>query len=89
MSFNHKKINIYDEALHAVLHKQSLLIFVDGKAGHRKMYLICDICNKIQSLGKIVIPTTTSVFVAQAYAGGHTTHSTFVKCISLTLLNFV
>jgi len=76
-SFNDEKKGIYDEVLDAVLSEQPLLLFVDGKAGRGKTYLVRAICNKIRSLGKIVIPTATSAFAAQGYAGGRTTHSAF------------
>ena len=35
------------------------------------------ICDKIHSLGQIVIPTATAAFAAQLYPGGCTTHSVF------------
>jgi predicted ATPase len=54
-----------------------LCLFVDGKAGRGKTMLVNTLCDKIRSLGKIVIPTATAAFAAQLYPGGRTTHSAF------------
>ena len=58
---------IYEEILAAVIEKQPLCIFIDGQAGMGKTYLVQTICDKIQSLGHIVLPTATSAFAAQHY----------------------
>ena len=73
----HEQHFIYHRIMSAVLEKQSLLAFVDGKAGRGKTFLINAICTKIRSLGRIVIPTATAAFAAQLYPGGRTTHSAF------------
>jgi hypothetical protein len=75
--FNAEQSSVYDDVLNAVLEEQSLHIFVDGKAGTGKTYLVNMICNKIRSLGRIVLPTAIAAFAAQHYAGGRTTHSAF------------
>jgi hypothetical protein len=75
--FNAEQCTIYDDVLKAVIEEQSLHIFVDGKAGTGKTYLVNMICNKIRSLGRIVLPTAIAAFAAQHYAGGRTTHSAF------------
>ena len=67
--FNAKQSSVYNDILNAVL-EQSLHIFVDGKAGMGKMYLVNMICNKIHSLGHIVLPTAIVGFATQHYAGG-------------------
>jgi hypothetical protein len=43
------------------------------------------ICDKIRSLGRIVLPTATPAFAAQHYQGGRTTHSTFKVMYSLNI----
>lgn len=73
----HEQQFIYDQIMSSVLKKESLLAFIDGKAGRGKTFLINVICNKVRSLGRIVIPTATAAFAAQLYPGGRTTHSAF------------
>ncbi|KAF8141784.1 hypothetical protein EV363DRAFT_1144330, partial [Boletus edulis] len=51
--------------------------FIDGKAGRSKTFLINAVCDKLRSLSRIVLPTTSSAFAAQLYSGGRTTHSMF------------
>ena len=68
---------IYDQIMSAVLRQESFLAFIDGKAGQGKTFLINAICDKVRSLGCIVIPTATAAFAAQLYPGGRTTHSAF------------
>jgi hypothetical protein len=75
--FNCEQSSVYDDVLNAVLDDRSLHIFVDGKAGTGKTYLVNMICNKICLLGRIVLPTAIAAFAAQHYAGGRTTHSAF------------
>lgn len=76
-SLNSGQREIYNEILFAVTRKQPLRIFVDGKAGRGKTFMVNAICNKIRSLGLIVLPTATAAFAAQLYPGGRTTHSAF------------
>jgi hypothetical protein len=76
-TFNPEQRLIYDEIIAAVIKGQPLRIFIDGKAGTGKTYLVQTICDKIRSLGRIVLPTATSAFAAQHYKGGRTTHSAF------------
>ena len=76
-SFNPEQRLIYDLIITAVIEDQPLCIFIDGKAGTGKTYLVQTICNKIRSLARIVLPTATSAFAAQHYPGGRTTHSAF------------
>ena len=71
---------IYDQIMSSVLKQESLLAFIDGKAGQGKTFLINAICDKVRSLGYIVIPTATAAFAAQLYPGGRTTHSAFKVC---------
>jgi hypothetical protein len=86
-TFEPEQRHIYDLIVDAIIENQPLWIFIDGQAGTGKTYLIQTICDKIRSLGHIVIPTATSAFAAQHYKGGRTTHSAFkVKC-SLIISN--
>ena len=47
----HKQHFIYDEIMSAVLNGESLLAFVDGKAGRGKTFLVNAICDNVRSLG--------------------------------------
>jgi hypothetical protein len=77
---------IYDYALSAVINNAPLLLFVDGKAGRGKTMLINTLCDRVRSLGRIVLPTATAAFAAQLFPGGRTTHSAFkVNIIILDL----
>jgi hypothetical protein len=71
------QLEIYNYALAAVMNAAPLCLFVDGKAGRGKTMLVNTLCDKVRSLGKIVIPTATAAFAAQLYPGGRTTHSAF------------
>jgi len=83
-----EQASIFDCIVNAVSSNASLLAFVDGKAGRGKTYLVNTICNKVHSLGQIVLPTTTATFAAHLYPGGRTTHSTF-KVVTLLLYEMV
>lgn len=78
---NKEQYHIYTEVIRAVDTGRPLRAFVDGKAGRGKTFLVNAICDKLRSLGRIVLPTATSGFAAQLYPGGKTTHSTFKVCI--------
>ena len=87
-SFNPEQRDIYDLIIAAVIENKALRIFIDGKAGTGKTYLIQTICDKIRSLGHIVLPTATSAFAGQYYKGGRTTHSAFkVRCLLIIFNN--
>ena len=73
----HEQRFIYEQIMTSVMTEQSHIAFVDGKAGRGKTFLVNAICDKIRSLGRIVIPTATAAFAAQLYPGGRTTHSVF------------
>jgi hypothetical protein len=79
-SFNPEQEAIFAEIWTAVCSEQPLLLFVDGKAGVGKTFLINAICDKVRSHNLIVLPTATSAFAAQLYQGGRTVHSTFKVC---------
>ena len=76
-SFNPEQKQIFDEILLAVTENRPLLLFIDGKAGVGKSFLINAICNRLRSLNIITLPTASSAFAAQLYPGGRTAHSTF------------
>ena len=73
----HKQCVIYNNVLDAVEHNTPLQLFVDGGAGRGKTFMVNALCSKLQSQGRIVLPTATAAFAAQLYLGGRTTHSTF------------
>ena len=68
--FNAEQSSIYNNIQNAVLDEESLHIFVDGKAGMGKTYLVNMICNKIHLLGHIILPTAIVAFATQHYTGG-------------------
>ena len=62
---------------------QQILIFIDGRAGRGKTFLINALCYYLHSRSLIVLATATSAFAAQLHPGGRTTHSTYkVRFIS-------
>jgi hypothetical protein len=75
--FNLEQRDIYDTVMHHILCNRGLRLYIDGKAGRGKTFLVSALCNATRSLGKIVLATATSAFAAQLYPGGRTTHSTF------------
>jgi len=75
--FKREQCEIYTHILAAVMTRQPLAVFVDGKAGRGKTAMITALCDKLRSFGEVVIATATSAFAAQLYPGGRTTHSTF------------
>ncbi|KAI6155535.1 PIF1-like helicase-domain-containing protein [Pisolithus tinctorius] len=78
-----EQISIYKKITQAASQNMPLFIFIDGKAGRGKTFLMNAICNHLHVSGCIVLPTVTSAFAAQLYPGGWTTHSTFkVKSIT-------
>lgn len=78
--FNQEQRTIFNTILTAVNEQTPLRLFIDGKAGRGKTYLLNAVCDRVRSMGKIVIPTATSAFAAQLYAGGRTAHSAFKAC---------
>jgi len=68
---------IFDSVCNAIDSNYPLCLFVDGKAGRGKMFLVNALCSQIRGHGGIVLATATSGFAAQLYPGGRTTHSTF------------
>ena len=77
LQLNPEQRSIYNEVMDAVLLGNQTLIFIDGKAGRGKTFLINTLCARLRSLGRIVVPTATSAYAAQLYPGGRTTHSAF------------
>lgn len=82
-TFNAEQECIFAEILLAVNEEKPLLLFVDGKAGVGKTFLINAICDKVRSQNLIALPTATSAFAAQLYQGGRTAHSTFKVKLSI------
>ena len=75
--FNPEQRDIFLRVQRAVLFSEPLLMFIDGKAGRGKTFLVNTLCAWVRSVGRIALPTATSAFAAQLYPGGRTTHSTF------------
>jgi chromosomal replication initiation ATPase DnaA len=86
MQFNDEKWAIYNDIISSLTEDRSLHIFVDGKAGTGKTHLLNVICDKVRSLGWIVLPTVAAAFAAQHYAGGQMTHSAFKVCFTITIM---
>jgi hypothetical protein len=81
--FTQEQVAIYDDVLRAVTSQTALRLFIDGKAGRGKTFLLNAICAKLRSMGRIVIATAVSAFAAQLYQGGKTAHSVFKVRISI------
>ena len=79
--FNPEQRDIFLQVQHAILNNEPLLMFIDGKAGRGKTFLVNTLCAWVRSVGRIALPTATSAFAAQLYPGGRTTHSTFGVCM--------
>ena len=75
--FNPEQREIFLRVQNAILNDEPLLMFIDGKAGRGKTFLVNTLCAWVRSMGRIALPTATSAFAAQLYPGGRTTHSTF------------
>ena len=75
--FNPEQRDIFLRVQRAISNNESLFMFVDGKAGRGKTFLVNTLCAWVRSIGRIALPTATSAFAAQLYPGGRTTHSTF------------
>jgi chromosomal replication initiation ATPase DnaA len=84
-TFNPEQRFIYDIVITSAIQNLPLCLFIDGKAGTGKTYLVQTICDKIWSLGCIILPTATAAFAAQHYQGGRTTHSAFKVMYSTTI----
>ena len=82
--FNTEQLDIFEIVWNAVQWNQPLCIFIDGKAGRGKTYLVNALCSQVRGHEKIVLATATSAFAAQLYPGGRTTHSTFKVRIFLS-----
>ena len=76
-AFNPEQQDIFSRVQHAILANEPLLMFVDGKAGRGKIFLLNTLCAWVRSTGRIALPTVTSAFATQLYPGGQTVHSTF------------
>lgn len=79
--FNPEQTRIFEVVWDAVQQCQPLCIFIDGKAGRGKTFLVNALCSQARGHEKIVLATATSAFAAQLYPGGRTAHSTFKVCI--------
>ena len=85
--FNLEQRDIFSQVQHAILNNEPLLMYIDGKAGRGKTFLVNILCAWVRSTGRIALPTATSAFAAQLYPGGRTTHSTFGVRIFSTIEN--
>lgn len=75
---------IFGEIMDVVRDSVTLYLFIDSKAGQGKTFLMNAIADHLRSHGQIMLPTAIAAYAAQLYRGGHTTHSTFNVCQSLT-----
>ena len=64
-TFNEEQQRIFDLIITAVTNNHPILLFLDGKAGVGKMFLINAICDKLRSINIITLPTATSAYAAQ------------------------
>jgi PIF1-like helicase len=75
--FTPEQRQIFDLVWNAIELDQPLRLFVDGRAGRGKTFLVNSLCSQVRGHGGIVLATASSGFAAQLYPGGRTTHSTF------------
>ncbi|EIW66835.1 hypothetical protein TREMEDRAFT_65239 [Tremella mesenterica DSM 1558] len=61
----------------AVSEGQSTYVFINGKAGRGKTYLVAALLDKFRSEGRIPLVGASSAFAAVLYEGGTTIHSLF------------
>jgi len=92
--FNPEQLQVFQVVWDAVQQSRPLCIFVDGRAGRGKTFLVNALCSAVRGHQKIVLATASSGFAAQLYPGGRTTHSTFKVHIflstgSLQLTNYL
>lgn len=74
---NDEQLGIFNRVVVAALNGEPLCLFVDGKAGRGKTFMVNCVCNFLRGNRKIVIATATSAYAAQLYPGGRTAHSAF------------
>lgn len=75
--FNMEQRLIFDAVCDAIQRTQPLCVFIDGKAGRGKTFLVNALCSQVRGHRGIVLATASSAFAAQLYPGGRTAHSTF------------
>jgi hypothetical protein len=68
---------IFDSVCNAIKSNQPLHLFICGKAGRGKTFLVNALCSQVRGHRGIVLATAMSSFAAQLYPGGQMTHSTF------------
>ena len=88
LAFNPEQRDIFLRVQQAVSNNEPLLMFIDGKAGRGKTFLVNILCAWVRAEGRIALPTATSAFAAQLYPGGRTTHSTFGVCVFSMVSSF-
>lgn len=76
-SSNSEQWDIFQQVQFVILTDKPLLMFIDGKVGCGKIFLVNTLCSWVCSTGRIVLPTATFGFTAQLYPSGKTTHLTF------------
>ncbi|KIJ45444.1 hypothetical protein M422DRAFT_251221 [Sphaerobolus stellatus SS14] len=76
-SFTVEQRFVFKEFHNPIHNGMPLYIFLDGKAGRGKTFLIHTIVNYVRSIGKVAVVTATSAFAALLYPGGRTAHSAF------------
>jgi hypothetical protein len=68
------QFNIYNRIMHIATMENPPSVHVDGRAGHRKTYVLYAIIGAMQKTDQIVLVTASSAFAAKNYPGGRTTH---------------
>lgn len=85
--FNTEQLQVFQVVWNAIQHGQPLCVFIDGRAGRGKTFLVNALCLAVRGHQKIVLATASSGFAAQLYPGGRTTHSTFKVRSSLSMIS--
>ncbi|VDB87754.1 unnamed protein product [Peniophora sp. CBMAI 1063] len=76
-TFNGEQRAIFDEVAAAFHNDTPLCIFIDGKAGRGKTFLLEAIIEYVRSHNQIAIATASTAHAALLYPGGQTMHSMF------------
>ena len=76
-SMNDRQKEIYELVLQKINANESLVLFIDGKAGRGKTFLIQAIIKAVRSYNRVAIPVGTTALAASNYDGGRTAHSLF------------
>ncbi|THU79833.1 hypothetical protein K435DRAFT_736709, partial [Dendrothele bispora CBS 962.96] len=68
---------IYDSIMEALVVECPPPMYIDGRAGRGKTYLLYPVIGALQKADEIVLLTASSAFATKNYPGGRTCHSLY------------